>query len=64
MNRVLLFQPRGPRPLTTPEDWRTEYEACKHWDRPPRKYHTDTPFYPWAPKPHPYKISFKLGFSQ
>lgn len=63
MNRVFLFQPEGPRPILGREAWKDEYETCRVWNRPPRKFHTDTPYYPWAPKPQPsFSVSFKLGF--
>ena len=47
----------------TKQDWQTEYEACRAFDRPPRYNLTDTPIYPWMPKPKPeFRVSFKLGF--
>lgn len=53
----------GPKPAPTSGDWETEYQACKFWDRPPRKFLTDTPFYPWMPPAPPkFSVSFKLGF--
>ena len=56
-----MFPERGPKRAPTSADWATEYEACKTWDRPPRQYLTDTPFYPWMPNNN-FKVSFKLGF--
>lgn len=41
-----MFPERAPKPSPTPGDWQTEYEACRHWDRPPRKYLSDSPYYP------------------
>lgn len=58
-----MFPPDTPRPINTPEAWRDEYETCRAWDRPPRKFLTDTPFYPWMPRDPPQcRVSFKLGF--
>ncbi len=57
-----MFPPEGPKPISGAKAWQDEYETCKHWDRPPRKNHTDTPYYPWMPKDNPFKVSFKLGF--
>ena len=59
-----MFEPNGPKPIQGYQDWYEEYQACKYWERPPRKYHTDVPFYPWAPKPAPdqVRVSFKLNF--
>lgn len=55
-----MFPEMGPKPTPTAQDWQCEYETCKHWDRPPRKFLTDPPFYPWAPTT--YNVSFKLNF--
>lgn len=58
-----MFPERGPKPAPSTGDWETEYMACKFWDRPPRKYLTDTPFYPWMPPAPPkFSVSFKLGY--
>lgn len=59
-----MFEPTGPKPIQGYQDWYEEFQACKVWDRPPRKFHTDLPTYPWAPKPAPdqVRISFKLNF--
>lgn len=57
-----MFPERAPKPSPTPGDWQTEYEACRHWDRPPRKYLSDSPYYPWMPKNPCFSVSFKLGF--
>lgn len=59
-----MFEPKGPKLIQGYQDWYEEYQACKTWDRPPRKFHTDLPFYPWAPTPPPdqVRISFKLNF--
>lgn len=58
-----MFQPEGPKPIVGREAWREEYESCYYWHRPARKFHTDTPYYPWAPQPKPqFSVSFKLGF--
>jgi hypothetical protein len=58
-----MFNPPGPIPIQGYEAWKDEFETCKEWDRPARKYHTDTPFYPWMPKPpDQIRVSFKLGF--
>jgi len=46
----------------TASDWQTEYESCRAFDRPPRTNLKDNPFYPWMPKPHPFRVTFKLGF--
>lgn len=58
-----MFEPKGPKAIQGYHDWLEEYTCCKFWDRPPRKLHTDTPFYPWAPKPlDQVRVSFKLNF--
>lgn len=57
-----MFPPEGPRPIVGREAWRDEFETCNAWNRPPRKYHTDRPYYPWAPLPRQFSVSFKLGF--
>lgn len=58
-----MFDPPGPKPIQGYQDWKEEYEACKYWGRPPRKYHTDMPFYPDVPKPlDQVRVTFKLGF--
>lgn len=59
-----MFEPKGPKPIQGYHDWYEEFQACKAWDRPPRKFHTDVPFYPWAPKPpaDQIRVTFKLGF--
>lgn len=58
-----MFNPPGPKPITGYEAWKDEFETCKEWDRPARKFHTDPPFYPWMPKaPDQFRVSFKLGF--
>lgn len=63
MNRAYLFEPEGPKPVQGREAWADEFQTCKAWDRPPRKFHTDTPYYPWALPPKPaFSVSFKLGF--
>lgn len=47
----------------TSQDWETEYQACRAFDRPPRSKLSDTPFYPWMPKvPQQFRVTFKLGF--
>ncbi len=55
-----LFPERLPKPYT-PQDWETEYQCCKAWDRPPRNNLSDAPFYPWMPRDQ-YRVTFKLGF--
>nr|UHS18428.1 MAG: hypothetical protein [Alphatorquevirus sp.] len=55
-----LFPERLPKPYTT-QDWETEYQCCKAWDRPPRNNLSDPPFYPWMPRDQ-YRVTFKLGF--
>lgn len=58
-----MFPPDTPRPIVTKEAWEDEFTTAKVWDRPVRNYHTDTPYYPWAPKPAPpFNVSFKLGY--
>lgn len=58
-----MFDPPGPKPIQGYEAWHDEFLTCKYWNRPPRKYHTDIPFYPHVPKgPDQIKVSFKLGF--
>lgn len=58
-----MFPDRAPKPSPTPGDWATEYLCARIFDRPPRSVLTDTPFYPWVPKPTPeFRVSFKLGF--
>ena len=58
-----MFPPEGPKPIEGYHAWLDEYQACKYWDRPARKYHTDIPFYPWAPpEPKPVHVTFRLGF--
>lgn len=57
-----MFPERAPKPSPTKGDWQTEYEACRYWDRPPRKYLTDNPYYPWLPPAPKFSVSFKLGF--
>lgn len=58
-----MFNPPGPKPIVGYEAWKDEFETCKEWDRPARKFHTDQPFYPWMPKaPDQFRVSFKLGF--
>lgn len=58
-----MFDPPGPKPIQGYEAWKDEFETCAAWDRPARKYHTDTPFYPWVPRPpDQIRVSFKLGF--
>lgn len=58
-----MFDPPGPKPIQGYRDWVEEYTACKYWNRPPRKYHSDIPFYPDVPKvPDQIRVSFKLGF--
>ncbi len=56
-----MFPPADPKPISGYEAWRDEYETCSAWNRPPRKYYTDTPFYPWMP-PDQFRVTFKLGF--
>ncbi len=54
-----MFDPPGPKPIVGYEAWRDEYENCKWWNRPPRKFHTDIPFYPDVPKvPDQIRVSF------
>lgn len=58
-----MFDPPGPKPIEGYHAWKEEYETCKWWGRPARKYHTDIPFYPDVPKvPDQIRVSFKLGF--
>lgn len=58
-----MFPPDTPRPINTAEAWKDEFETCSKWDRPPRKFFTDRPFYPWMPREPPQcRVSFKLGF--
>lgn len=58
-----MFEPKGPKPIQGYEAWLDEYQTAGVWNRPVRTYHTDTPFYPWAPKvPDQFRVSFKLGF--
>lgn len=57
-----MFGDPLPHPPTA-QDWETEYQCCKAFNRPPRTNLKDTPFYPWMPKPKPqFRVSFKLGF--
>lgn len=58
-----MFEPQGPRPITTREGWEDEYTTAGIWGRPVRSFYTDTPFYPEVPKMHPqFHVSFKLGW--
>lgn len=60
-----MFEPKGPKPIQGYEAWLDEYQTAGAWNRPVRTYHTDIPFYPWAPKkppPDQFRVSFKLGF--
>ncbi len=60
---MYLFPPDKPTPIQGYHGWNTEFEACQAFDRPPRKYLSDKPIYPWLPRPEPeIKVSFKLGF--
>ena len=58
---MFLFDPPGLKPISGVEAWRDEFETAAAWNRPVRKYHSDTPYYPWAPKPQ-FSVSFKLGW--
>lgn len=58
-----MFNPTGPIPIQGYHAWKDEYETAAAWDRPVRKFHSDSPFYPWMPKPpDQYRVSFKLNF--
>lgn len=58
-----MFPPEGPKLISGYEAWKDEFETCAAWNRPPRKFHSDTPYYPWAPKPQDqFRVTFKLGF--
>lgn len=58
-----MFPPSRPIPITTRQGWEDEYVTARYWNRPVRKYYTDSPYYPWMPKPPPqFRVSFKLGF--
>ena len=58
-----MFEPQGPRPITTREGWEDEYTTARVWCRPVRSFYTDTPFYPEVPKiPPQFHVSFKLGW--
>lgn len=60
---MYLFPPEKPIPIQGYHGWNTELQACDAFDRPPRKFLTDTPIYPWLPVSNPeIKVSFKLGF--
>nr|BAB69897.1 ORF4 [Torque teno virus] len=59
INKVYLFPPEGPKPISGYRAWEDEFTCCKYWDRPSRINHTDPPFYPWMPK---YNVTFKLGW--
>lgn len=58
-----MFEPQGPRPITTRQGWEDEYTTAGIWGRPVRSFYTDTPFYPEVPKIRPqFNVSFKLGW--
>ncbi len=39
----------------------TENQLAKAFNRPPRLFKEDTPFYPWLPRPEP-RVNFHLNF--
>lgn len=55
-----MFPERGPRPTPTSQAWEDEYVTAKHWNRPPRTFLNDRPFYPWCPPA--LKVKFSLNF--
>lgn len=58
-----MFPPDTPKPIQGAQAWQDELQTAAIWDRPPRQYHTDTPIYPWVPRPNPeIRVSFKLGW--
>lgn len=57
--KALLFPERLPQ-VWTKQDWETEWQAAKAFDRPTRSNLSDTPFYPYLPPK--WQVSFKLGF--
>lgn len=58
-----MFSPKKPKLIQGREALEDEYCTAAAWNRPPRKYYTDTPYYPWAPKTPPkFRVSFKLGW--
>ena len=50
INKVYMFPESKPR-TPTAQDWAQEYEMARIFDRPARSNLSDTPFYPWVPKP-------------
>lgn len=54
-----MFPESKPR-TPTAQDWAQEYEMARIFDRPARSNLSDTPFYPWVPKP--FNVTFALKF--
>nr|UHS18305.1 MAG: hypothetical protein [Gammatorquevirus sp.] len=42
-------------------EWDTELELASAFNRPPRLFKEDSPFYPWLPKPTPI-VNFHLNY--
>nr|UYL88389.1 ORF3 [Torque teno midi virus] len=42
-------------------EWETEKQVAQAFNRPPRLFKEDKPFYPWLPKPEPI-VNFHLNF--
>ncbi len=42
-------------------EWDTEIQLAQAFNRPPRLFKEDTPFYPWLPRPEPL-VNFHLNF--
>ncbi len=54
-NRISLrrFQPG--------HEWETELQVAQAFNRPPRHFKDDPPFYPWLPRPTPL-VNFHLNY--
>ncbi len=42
-------------------EWETEVQVAKAFNRPPRHFKDDPPFYPWLPRPTPI-VNFHLNY--
>nr|UHS18282.1 MAG: hypothetical protein [Gammatorquevirus sp.] len=42
-------------------EWETEKQVAQAFNRPPRLFKEDPPFYPWLPRPEP-RVNFHLNF--
>lgn len=62
--RVSMFHEESKNRRMTPTEFADELVLCKIFQRPPRSFIKDKPFYPYVPPSDIYTVNFDLNAPQ